>query len=181
MNKNLIKLLAVIIIAGQAQTTLSYDWSMFGQGTAHFFSRAYNNTIGSLSVNQQILSVATIVIGITGAVIINEKFKTLEQRVSNVEDKEACRKGKKKFHALITKNLEKTTAEAWLELSKKFNKTHPVYTMEVVETTEYKEKITTSNYSSLAVDLYKKQPEKTWVAGYFYSGTQSTWKKTEKK
>ncbi|MFA6066116.1 MAG: hypothetical protein WC707_02955 [Candidatus Babeliaceae bacterium] len=79
MKKNLIKLLAVIVIAGQAQTTLSYDWGMFGQGTAHFFSKAYNNTIGDLSGYQQAgiaAGIATILVGGCGFFIYKKALSS---------------------------------------------------------------------------------------------------------
>ncbi|MFA6066123.1 MAG: hypothetical protein WC707_02990 [Candidatus Babeliaceae bacterium] len=42
MKKNLTKLLIVILIAGQAQTALPYNWDMFNQSTSHLLSNTYN-------------------------------------------------------------------------------------------------------------------------------------------
>ncbi|MFA6066124.1 MAG: hypothetical protein WC707_02995 [Candidatus Babeliaceae bacterium] len=50
MKKNLTRLLIIVLIAGQAQIALPYNWDMFSQSTSHFFSNIY----GNLSMTQQI-------------------------------------------------------------------------------------------------------------------------------
>ncbi|MFA6066119.1 MAG: hypothetical protein WC707_02970 [Candidatus Babeliaceae bacterium] len=109
MKKNLIKLLAVIVIAGQAQTTLPYDWGMFGQGTAHFFSRAYHNTIGDLPGYQQAgitAGIATILVGGCGFFIYKRVLSSNHYRSETEAKTQAA------TSTPVTKKTSKAEAEA---------------------------------------------------------------------
>ncbi|MFA6066120.1 MAG: hypothetical protein WC707_02975 [Candidatus Babeliaceae bacterium] len=89
MNKNLIKLLAVIVIAGQAQTTLSYDWGMFGQGTAHFFSRSYGNTFGDLSGYQIASIIGVAVFTVTTGDMFSRAWSSAKEKAKNEQQNPA--------------------------------------------------------------------------------------------